>query len=224
MSCYMCDKEATGVEHVPPKCLFPESKDLPPGIDQRQQLITVTACDEHNNAKSKDDEYLLCLLVITLPANETAKTQFSTKMMRSIKRNPSLIKKLMASQHPVIAVGNQTGKAHNTFAITVDDARIDTLLDQLSRALYFHHFEEKWLGDVKTYPEFLVASLDPESHDAIARWSVLADHLFTKCEYHGANPDVFKYQVLEGGEIAHKLMRLHFYSGCRVSVFFENTT
>ena len=93
MTCYMCEKLETGVEHVPPRCLFPKQKDLPAGVDLRKQLITVPACDEHNTCKSQDDEYLLYLLVINLPANETAKNQFFTKIMRSIQLNPGLIKR-----------------------------------------------------------------------------------------------------------------------------------
>ena len=37
--CYKCDKEATGQEHIPPKCIFPERKDL--DGDYRKNLITV---------------------------------------------------------------------------------------------------------------------------------------------------------------------------------------
>lgn len=33
--CYMCDNDATTVEHVPPKCLFPEMKDSN-GIDYKK--------------------------------------------------------------------------------------------------------------------------------------------------------------------------------------------
>ena len=57
-TCYMCTSAATSVEHVPPRCLFPEQKDLPIGVDLRKQLITVPSCDIHNSRKSKDDEYL----------------------------------------------------------------------------------------------------------------------------------------------------------------------
>lgn len=35
-TCYMCDAPATSEEHVPPKCLFPERKDLPQGMDLRR--------------------------------------------------------------------------------------------------------------------------------------------------------------------------------------------
>ncbi|MDC5072991.1 hypothetical protein NRA08_18095, partial [Acinetobacter baumannii] len=68
-TCYMCDAEATTVEHVPPKCIFPESKDLSSAdklLDFRKQLITVPSCDDHNGKKSKDDEYLFCMLAISI--------------------------------------------------------------------------------------------------------------------------------------------------------------
>ncbi len=220
----MCDKPAEGVEHVPPRCLFPEKKDLPEGVDLRKQLITVPACDEHNTSKSQDDEYLLYLLVINLPANETAKNQFLTKAMRSIERNPSLINKIMANPHPVVAVDKETGQAHHTVAVKIDDARLDSALDHIARALYFHHFKAQWLGNVRTQPDFLLSSLDPEKgqeRNKLGEHMVTAaDQLFADKEFHGANPDVFKYQILEGTENVHMLMRLHFYNGCRVSVFF----
>src|SRR5438105_1365782 len=39
-SCYACTRPATGREHVPPACLFPEPKDSA-GADLRVNLITV---------------------------------------------------------------------------------------------------------------------------------------------------------------------------------------
>lgn len=224
MICYMCNKPAEGVEHVPPRCLFPEKKDLPEGVNLRKQLITVPACDEHNTSKSQDDEYLLYLLVINLPANEIAKNQFLTKIMRSMERNPGLIKKIMANPHPVIAVDKETGEAHHTVAVKIDDARLDSALDHIARALYFYHYKAQWLGNVRTQPDFLLASLDPEEGQEQNKLGenmvAAADQLFADKEFHGANPDVFKYQVLEGSENVHIIMRLHFYNGCRVSVFF----
>lgn len=209
---------------MPPRCLFPEKKDLPEGVDLRKQLITVPACDEHNTSKSHDDEYLLYLLVINLPANQTAKNQFLTKVLRSIERNPGLIKKIMATPHPVIAVDKETGQEHHTVAINVDDARLDSALDHIARALYFHHFKAQWIGSVRTQPDFLLASFDPEKgqeRNNLSEYMLeAADQLFADKAFHGANPDVFKYQVLEGNENVHVLMRLHFYNGCRVSVFF----
>lgn len=61
-TCYMCDELATTVEHIPPKCIFPETKDLEDKtLNLRKKLLTVPSCTLHNNAKSGDDEYLLRL-------------------------------------------------------------------------------------------------------------------------------------------------------------------
>lgn len=221
MLCYMCCKEAIGDEHVPPRCLFPESKDIQSGIDFRQQLITVPACADHNSGKSRDDEYFLYLLVINLTANEVAKNQFLTKVRRSINRKPGLIKALMANRCPVTVIDSETGKIQNTPAIRIDDVRLNSMLEHIARGLYFHHFEERWQGSVKTQCDFLLVSLDPDHQNLNNQCAELArgaDHIFAECEFYGANPDVFKYQVVESG--VDRLMRLHFYEGCRVSVFF----
>ena len=62
--CYWCGRDATSREHVPPKCLFPEDKDIKSIYKGtfRRSLITVPSCDEHNLAKSHDDEYLMVCL------------------------------------------------------------------------------------------------------------------------------------------------------------------
>ena len=224
MSCYMCEREANGVEHVPPRCLFPEQKDLPAGVDLRKQLITVPACDEHNTAKSQDDEYLLQVLAINLPANEIAKNQFLTKIMRSINRNPRLMQQIMKNPQAIVAVDESAGETHHTVALRIDDARIDSALEHIGRALYFHHFGEKWLESVRTQPDFLLVSLDPsnarELNEPVERMTAAADEIFQDSPCFGENPDVFKYQVIDGNERVKKLMRLHFYIGCRVSVLF----
>jgi len=59
--CYMCDLPGTTVEHVPPRSIFPESKDVG-GQDYRKNLITVLSCPAHNNQKSQDDEFLMVSL------------------------------------------------------------------------------------------------------------------------------------------------------------------
>lgn len=220
----MCEKEATSTEHVPPKCLFPEVKDLPKGVDLRKQLITVPACDEHNTSKSKDDEYLLYLLVMNIPANDAAKNQFLSKIVRSVKRNPKLINQFLEKQQPVVAADEKTGKAHNTIALNIDDNRLDSALEHISRALYFHHFGEKWLGEVRTQVDFLLVSLDPingqKLNEPVSQLAEAADSIFAAAPFYGENPEVFKYNVIDGGKAAHKLMRFHFYEGCKVTSFF----
>jgi len=61
--CYYCGTDASSKEHVPPKCLFPEKKDIADGMNYRKNLITVPSCDKHNSNKCKDDEYLQLIIV-----------------------------------------------------------------------------------------------------------------------------------------------------------------
>jgi hypothetical protein len=61
MGCYYCGKEQTSVEHIPPKSFFPKN--------QRKNLLTVPSCDEHNQQKSTDDEYVKAILLSSILAN-----------------------------------------------------------------------------------------------------------------------------------------------------------
>ena len=58
MGCYFCGGEITGVEHVPPRSFFPKGK--------RQNLITVGSCDQHNQEKSREDEYIRAILLASI--------------------------------------------------------------------------------------------------------------------------------------------------------------
>ena len=218
----MCDQVATSVEHVPPKCLFPEQKDLPAGVDLRRQLITVPSCDEHNTQKSKNDEYLLYSLVMSIPANEVAQNQFLTKVLRAIGRNPALIEQFLTEHQSVLVEDADTLKVSSTIAVKVDKDRLENELIDLSRALYFHHFQEKWLGSIHVYPNFMLeleAETAREINEPIENMDKLSNQLFDGVDFHGENPDVFKYQIIDGGDACHKFMRLHFYNGNRVTVF-----
>ena len=83
-TCYMCDQPVTSREHVPPKCIFPEKKDLPKGFDFRKNLIKVPSCDEHNSHKSMDDEYLMFVLASSPHGNKHKNLHFERKVMRAI--------------------------------------------------------------------------------------------------------------------------------------------
>src|SRR6056297_1597568 len=88
--CYFCGKPATSSEHVPPKCIFPEQKDLP-DEDYRKNLITVPSCDKHNAAKSRDDEFLMACLAPVVGNNGAGFLHMNTKLSRSYARNPHLL-------------------------------------------------------------------------------------------------------------------------------------
>ena len=95
--CYMCDAPATSREHAPPLCLFPEFKDVP--VTCGAGLITAPSCDAHNGAKSKDDEFLRAMILMTAaPASEAAKNLFMGKLLRAAKRKP-LVRQAFFEEH-----------------------------------------------------------------------------------------------------------------------------
>lgn len=102
--CYFCGKPATSAEHVPPKCLFPEQKDMD-GENYRKNLFTVPSCDKHNMQKSKDDEFLMACLAPVVGNNATAFIHTNTKLARTYLRNPRLIEKTILDSCKVNIVG-----------------------------------------------------------------------------------------------------------------------
>lgn len=221
-TCYFCERKATSVEHVPPKCIFPEQKDLPSGINLRKQLYTVPSCDEHNLKKSHDDEYLLYALGISNQINLIGRNQYKSKIRRAIKRNSSLLKRLLYKAVPVTVTDPHTLKQEQSFGFKLEEERFDNIIGQLSRAIYFHHYTDKWIGDVKYQAEFLAATvtLSDESNMRIKAISDDTDIRFANSPYFGENPEVFKYQVVENQKT--KRFRLYFYEGCKLLLIFDS--
>lgn len=223
--CYMCSNPATSVEHVPPRCLFPEKKDLPLGIDLRKQLITVPSCDVHNTAKSQDDEYLLYLLLLNIPNNETATNHFFTKVQRAIQRNPTLIQKFSEKQLPVVAEDTITGEVHQTVAVQIDEERLASSLEHIGRALYYNHFGSSWEGDVSAFPHFLMHLTQPNAEELNKPNELMqkaVELAMQEKELHGENSEVFCYQIADGETPVNFIMYLRIYEGARATLLFKN--
>ncbi len=218
----MCEALATSDEHVPPKCLFPEKKDLREGMDLRKHLLKVPACDAHNSKKSHNDEYFLYVLTGMFQINKVGRNQYNSKIRRAIKRKPSLLKKLATTAMLVKVTDPLSGSMVDSVALKFDEDRVNIIFDRLSRAIYYHHYKEKWLGRVKYQAEFLFATVDQsdESNSQNKAISKTADQWFSKAIYYGENPEVFKYQAVEAKD--SRKLRLHFYEGCKLLLLFES--
>jgi len=223
-TCYMCDKEATSYEHVPPKCLFPERKDLPEGISLRKELIKVPSCDLHNISKSMDDEYLLYMLCMNIANNAVAFRHFATKIMRAYERKPKLMRSIIKENHEVIAV-DRNGTAFNTLMVKADMARIHKCFNQIARALYFHEFKEKFRGQCKFLHDFTIK--EPAKFTILVKEgdkerSVL-EHVkryFMKLNHKGSNPSVFRYLFDEPDERGLIALSMQFYGGSHAFIAF----
>lgn len=221
--CYACDSPKTSVEHVPPRCLFPEKKDLPPGVDLRKQLITVPSCDAHNSAKSHDDEYLLFALVMNLPNNVVGANHFLTKVMRAIAKNPKKIQRFTNTTVPVLVKDETTGNIEKTIAVRVEFQRLKRTLAMIGRATYFHHFGQRWDGKVSVHPHFTLALTEPNArdlNDALYGLATSSEESFKTEPRHGQNQKVFFYQVATCDQRSGAIMLLHFYEGARVTLLF----
>lgn len=221
--CYCCEQPGTTREHVPPLCLFPEQKDVSLDVDHRTNLITVPSCPDHNLKKSGDDEYLLYILTMNLPAEELAGHHFSTKVMRAIERRPALIHRLLENVLPIIVRNTQSNEIFESGAVLIDAERIDRALRQVALGLYFHHVSKAWPGPMRVIPEFLMFLHEQNSiewNTVLQHTSECADVLFKDVEFYGENPSVFKYQAVFPSEKMSAAFRMHFYGGAKVLAFF----
>ncbi|WP_443096705.1 hypothetical protein ACTT2I_16620 [Stenotrophomonas sp. PUT21] len=216
--CYYCGFEASTAEHVPPQGIFPRQKDSPDGKDYRKQLITVPSCEEHNTDKSREDEYLLYTLAMSLPSNEVAKHQFLTKIMRAVKRRPKLMERLLTETQEVVVHDTVAGTWEKTIAFRPEESRLIGMFTCIAKGLYFHEKRTPWLGDVSVLIEFMLSFDDLEKNED---QRLLVERLDTFLEgqpLRGNNQDVFGYQFVEAdGKV---LARLHFYGSSKVTVAF----
>lgn len=217
MTCYMCEAKATGVEHAPPRCLFPEQKDVP-GVDLRKNLISVPSCDAHNSQKSKDDEYLLFVLISHFENNTVAEKLMRTKILRALKRRPNLAG-IYTSETKRVVLGGQP-----TSAFRLDLNRIERELDHVARGLYFHEFREKWNRRIAVHSPAWLALEGPDPQFVNTTTQTMANTAALFFKNHprkGDNPDVFWYQLDAKPGSERLLVRMLFYHGVEVVAFSD---
>ncbi len=208
-TCYMCEREAISVEHVPPKCFFPEKKDLPEGTDYRVNLITVPACEEHNAAKSKNDEYLLALIASQMENSEVAAGHFSRKILRALEHSKGLRKRLTNGARKT-KIGNE-----HLLALKIDRNSFYDGLAKMVRGIYFHSFEQRLLTPVQIHcPQMWDENIAPDKH--VRRLCDIWYKAIAREPVHGMNPEVFSYQLLRSDSPSLVVMKMVFYSGVEV--------
>ena len=223
----MCDQPATTKEHVPPKCLFPEQKDLPKDSPSlRENLITVPSCEIHNTQRARDDEYILYFLTMHIANNSTAFKQFHTKILRSYQRNPALMKLITENGEKVVTVDTY-GKTMPSLQIMPDADRLNRCFDSIANGLYFHQYGERYNGgsvrslqDIafdRTNKNQIYIDTGTERDDVITH---LRKH-FAQLGHDGSNPDVFRYRFEEPDENGIISLHMQFYRGCNVFCAFS---
>jgi hypothetical protein len=219
--CYMCSALASSREHVPPRNLFPESKDIG-GVDYRINLITVPSCDRHNSEKSRDDEFLMVSLAGIIGNNSIGYMHKLGKVDRAIQNSANrLLDQVLIEKKQVHRIEVEPNRFHEMIWGTPDVARLRRCFEHIACGLHRHHFGLRFDGRVHVLLGFLFHS----DHKARTWVEFIRD----RCEVDlkdkpnfGANPDVFYYQVTEPDEFKMFAMKLTFYGGVRVYLAFES--
>jgi hypothetical protein len=159
--CYWCGRRATSMEHVPPKCLFPEHKDISNTYNNnfRKNLITVPSCDDHNLIKSNDDEYLLVCLAGKVGNNGVAFVHNATKVRRARDRNPKIID--VISEDTLSSNDN----IYPVQWVSVDNERLIRSFEAIGRALYYHENGITFKGDIKVYSSMFVNLIAEDANE-----------------------------------------------------------
>lgn len=214
----MCELEATSVEHAPPKCLFPERKDVPDGIDFRVNLITAPSCEKHNSSKSHDDEYLLHVLSGSFTSSPVGLTQFITKVRRAFEKAPSKASSFIRRYEPVLLKRHTDDEWEQGAQVIVEAERLDLVLGNCARALYFHETAQKFVGSVQVITAFTMY-LNTEYQASITSKVDVTKADFASKPLKGENPNVFWYKFEENVDTA--IFFMSFYSSSEVLVMLD---
>ena len=215
-TCYFCGEPATSREHCPPKCVFPRAKDSADKTDYRNNLIVVPSCDIHNIAKSKNDEYLLYILTMSIVSNQVGGHHFLSKVYRAITRRPKLLERLMIKHEYVTVHDTVNDTWHKTIAFQVDEERLNSIFTHIAKAIYFYEFQTIWDKEVNITPEFTISLNDTKKNKLQEEFINEVDGFLNDAPRNGANQDAFYYQIkqLDGKTV----MRLCFYGNSKVTV------
>ena len=123
MNCYFqgCNEKGITKEHIPPRSLFPEG--------EKEQLLTVKSCEKHNNAKSKDDLYVLAQICMNASPSNRAREVFLNKVAPQLDFNNGALRKRLVDG--AIPLGNGAVK------YKVEVARLNDFFTALSCGIIF---------------------------------------------------------------------------------------
>lgn len=195
-TCYACAEPATTREHVPPQSFFPEG--------HRQNLITVPSCALHNNANSKDVEYVRNVICIFNGVNAIGEQHFLDKGVGSLEHTPALLHTTFGDIRPAKIDGKEVG------VYTMDTIRVKKMMNSCLTALHFRETGDKLSNWEVVLPNLGLAKATTEE---VRLWRQ-AFAVFSLIPYQAravGSPEVFEYAVgkIEGGHV----YMMRFYSG-----------
>lgn len=220
--CYWCGAKANSMEHVPPKCLFPEEKDVKEITQKnyRSNLIRVPSCDEHNLIKSKLDEYLMVHLSGRVGNNFVAYLNTATKINRIKLRNSKAFK---IARSDVVKI---KGKDFPILWVDVDTQKLAYSFESIARGLYYYEYGKNFTGKCLSITKLFKNLNNLEASKYIDRSFEMINNerKYWNTEVKGINPEVFTYQFSKIDGFNCQTLVLNFYSGTIVYVILDGMT
>ena len=220
----MCSAISTSREHVPPKNLFPEAREIG-GADYRVNLITVPSCDQHNTEKAHDDEFLMVSLAGIIGNNSIGYMHKLGKVDRAIRNSANrnsanrLLDKVLVEKKEVHRVEWGNNQFHEVIWGTPDLERLHKCFVHIGHGLHQHHYRSRFTGRITV----LLGYLFHTDHNS-KTW---VDFIRERAEIDlkdkprlGSNQEVFYYRVTEPDQFKIFLMHLAFYGGLNVYLAF----
>lgn len=218
-TCYACEKPATSREHAPPQGFYPKGLWRHPGrvpIDYRQRLIWVPSCEDHNNAKSRDDHYAMTVIgVVAVMVGDALEAldphPFALELIERARRGRRLQAAVKDAKRSQSADGEYA-------ALEVDQGSLYEVIETTAKALYFYEHKggARWPGHCHVHSRHLrMPDLSPSPHaEKLERIETRLNQARAQglagWEWRGPHPDVFAYQLVEL-QPGQPLLRLAFY-------------
>lgn len=216
--CYYCGTRVTNREHIPPLCLFPETKDTF-GLDFRKDLITVPSCYKHNLKKSTDDEFLLISIAGIVGNNLVGLHHNFTKVNRALRRKSIEFLESTIMNNPQLIDHEIGGRKFPVIIGNPDFTRLIRCFSQIARGLYFYEFNQVFKGKMRTLLGFIkYKEGDMNTYIRFIRDRVAHDHSDEDCK--GSNPQIFKYFFLPPDKDGIIALKMIFYGETDVYVAF----
>ncbi len=215
--CYRCGEVATSEEHVPPKGLFPEKKDI--NYDFRKNLITVPSCEKHNSKKSVDDEFLLISLAGSVRGNLVGYFHYKTKGKRAIlRKHENFFNQILKDSNNINLV-DKNGNIIRAIIGETNINRLNSCFESIAFGLYYAEYDKIFKGKVKVANGF--SEIASKNHDSFLK---LLDYSFendkSKRAIKGENKEVFYYQFTDPDKFGLISLRICFYGGLFVYIAF----
>ena len=205
---YMCELPASSREHAPPRCIFPEPKDLEDGSNLRKNLITVPSCDQHNPRFSKDDEYFLVMTTLNIDGNELKTRHFATKVIRALRRSPAFADNTLGEKLPFTLVNGRPA-----MGFSIERRRIERVVEKTARAIHYHSTNGRKLFAPLQIHLPNLRHADGKSAEGMEQLLLLAEELTKGEPWLGDNPEVFRYRVRLDPTDRASFLWMVFYEG-----------